>query len=70
MAAHALAEVALRDQCQLKAFGPIGAQEGTLVAGARIGADHLARATELISRASPKSSLPELSATIVSSPAP
>ena len=45
MAAHALADGALRDQFQLKALGAVRIEKGAVVAGARIGADHLADPT-------------------------
>jgi hypothetical protein len=44
MAAHPFADGALRDQFQLEAPGPVRLEEGAVVAGARIGADHLGRA--------------------------
>jgi hypothetical protein len=42
MAAHPFADGALRQQFQFKALGPIRVEEGAVVAGARIRADHLA----------------------------
>jgi hypothetical protein len=42
MAAHAFADGALRQQFQLEALGPVGIEERTVIAGTRIGADHLA----------------------------